>query len=98
MKIKISDPLIFSKQDIFRVDLKKVEWVTITIECVYFTWNIFMWRQLSWIKKSFDITFTDFFIAEAWVSTRISPSFSSSRQPWFFWFNVSLSQQRKQKN
>jgi len=26
---------------------------------------------------------TDFFIAEAWVSTRISPSFSSSCQLWF---------------
>jgi hypothetical protein len=38
------------------------------------------------LYKIFEKIFTDFFIAEAWVSTRISPSFSSSRQLWFFRF------------
>jgi hypothetical protein len=34
--------------------------------------------------------FTDFFIAEAWVATRISHSFSSSRQLWFSVFKTIL--------
>jgi len=40
-------------------------------------------------KISFYI-FTDFFIAEAWVATRISHSFSSSRQLWFSVFKTFL--------
>jgi len=63
----------------------KAEWMIVTIKCVYFIWNTVVWRQLSTVSKS-NNAFTDFSIAEAWVSTRISHSFSSSRQLWFSWF------------
>jgi hypothetical protein len=74
----------------------KVEWLTVTIKCIFFNWNFLVWRQLSDTKKIIKI-FTDLFIAEAWVATRISPSFSSSRQQWFLWFIFTIDHQRKQK-
>jgi hypothetical protein len=53
------------------------------------TFNVF--------KKCYD-HFTDFFIAEAWVSKRVSHSSSSSRQLWFFLFSTPLDKSQKQKN
>jgi hypothetical protein len=36
----------------------KAEWMIVTIKCIYFIWNITLWKWLSIVLKSF--TFTDF--------------------------------------
>jgi hypothetical protein len=63
----------------------KVEWLAVTIKCV-FSIGISLCEDNFQILKKIIKIFTDLFIAEAWVATRISPSFSSSRQQWFSWF------------
>ena len=70
----------------FWVVYMKVEWMLITIKCVYYIRNIISEDNFQNNLKQYNLLFTDLDIAKAWVATRIRHSFSSSPQRKSFLF------------